>query len=728
MTQAQSELLQDTKLLIMDSLRKQTKKNLSALANFQSENEPLRISKSVSFVPSAPAGQARDLKRVVRTERNGYSQESFFWRKRIKLVFFLCLMIGAPLYGMLAWQRAQVLIRSGNTGYAEILLATEALKGKQFQIANGDFHQSSNAFRDAHTALSLFPGWLVESVRFIPGLSRAASGRSALLAGEHIARAGIIMTDVAIDMTEESVAGSPPTSLLEKLQKVQGPLADAGKELGEAQRLFERVNVADIPEERRAQFVEAKTLLPVAVGALSAFQDREKILVELLGGNGPRKYLFLFQNNHELRATGGFIGSYALLNLHDGVMDQFFVDGIFNPDGQLKENIVPPQPIQKISAAWSLHDSNWYPDFPTSAEKAISFYEKTGGPTVDGVVTVTPTVMERLLEVLGPIDLPAYGVTIDAENFIPIVQEQVEEKYDKTENNPKKILSDLAVAMLARMSALDDRKTLFGLAEALVRGLNEKHILLYARHAETEGLIDQTGWSGKLLPTEKDFLSVVHSNINGYKTDGVIDERIAHRSLIAADGSVIDTVSVTRQHNGGNTPYVWWNKVNADYLRVYVPLGAELLSVKGTTWEFPKEPLYYTALGFQRDAGVEHEESNARIHEGSGTRISEENGKTVFGAWVYVSPGESVTVEFSYRLPFHIDPDRLRSGQAERFSVLYQKQSGSLGSKLHSEILFPEHWKSVWQTGGDLIPYGRRLVFDGDLAIDHFIGTALMRE
>ena len=82
----------------------------------------------------------------------------------------------------------------------------------------------------------------------------------------------------------------------------------------------------------------------------------------------------------------------------------------------------------------------------------------------------------------------------------------------------------------------------------------------------------------------------------------------------------------------------------------------------------------------------------------------------------------------TYRLPFRLDTDRLRSGQAERFSVLYQKQSGSLGSQLQSEIVFPERWKSVWQTGGDLIPYGRKVTFEGDLAIDHFIGTALVRE
>jgi hypothetical protein len=125
---------------------------------------------------------------------------------------------------------------------------------------------------------------------------------------------------------------------------------------------------------------------------------------------------------------------------------------------------------------------------------------------------------------------------------------------------------------------------------------------------------------------------------------------------------------------------------------------------------------------------VEAREKSERVHEGSGTRIGEENGKTVFGSWVYVSPGESVTVELTYRLPWKLDMEKLRQGGAERFSVLFQKQSGTIGSALKSEIAYPEKWKSVWQTGGDLIPYGRRVSFEGTLETDRFVGTAFTYE
>ena len=38
----------------------------------------------------------------------------------------------------------------------------------------------------------------------------------------------------------------------------------------------------------------------------------------MLGGDGPRNYLLVFQNNAEIRATGGLPGSWAEVHAEDG--------------------------------------------------------------------------------------------------------------------------------------------------------------------------------------------------------------------------------------------------------------------------------------------------------------------------------------------------------------------------------------------------------------------------
>lgn len=615
-------------------------------------------------------------------------------------------------------------LQSGEAGYGDLLAAVESLKSEQYAGSLSHFNDAYREFSRAEEGLTFWGGALADFARFVPGLSKAASGKHVIEAGKHFALAGVPLSSVAADvsLSKDAYAQGEKISLLDFLMRIREPLAKAAVELEAANEDLEAVRIDDLPEEKREKFLMVKQSLPALLGTLKGFRQNEALLQELLGGNGPRKYLFLLQNNHEMRGTGGFIGSYALLDVNDGVVRRFFVDGIFNPDGQLRENIVPPQPIQKISAAWSLHDSNWFPDFPLSAEKAIFFYEKTGGPTVDGVITLTPTVMQKLLSAIGPLTLEKYGVTVDAENFIPVVQEQVEVKYDREENRPKQILADLSALLIEKTFTTQERATLFRVAQALIEGLNEKHMLLYMRHGETQALIDAAGWSGRILDTPKDYLSVIHTNINGYKTDGVIDETIRHRAEIQGDGSIVDTVTVTRAHRGGNTPYDWWNRVNADYMRVYVPEGSVLLSAKGATWEFPEAPLDYRVLGFKKDADVEREEKSVVIDEKSGTRVFRDAGRTVFGAWVYVSPQESVTVEYRYRLPFRIHMNELAKGGADSYSVLYQKQSGSAGSKLQSSVQVPDGWKTIWQSGTNLVPYGREWKLEDTLKTDKFIG------
>ena len=647
------------------------------------------------------------------------------FRHGIIVFVILAIAFGAFFLTRQALTVKDDIMAQGEAGYDALTLAGNALRAKDYPTALAQFDTASRAFAEANTHFD-FPGsGLIDTLRFIPGLSQVASGKLVLEAGAHFADAGapIALLVEQLISSREAYASGEKVSLISLFHQAKDPLVTARLSLEEATAKLALVNISDIPEDKQSKFLTVRETLPILTDILRGFEKNDTLIEELLGGNGPRTYLFLLQNNHELRATGGFIGSYALIDVNQGVIRRFFVDGIFNPDGQLKENIVPPKPIQKISAGWSLHDSNWSPDFPTAAEKAIFFYEKTGGPTVDGVITLTPTVMQKLLAVIGPIELPQYGVTVDADNFIPVIQEQVEVKYDKELNEPKKILVDLSRELISRVFALQDRATSRRIAEALMAGLNEKHVLMYMRHEPTQHLIDEVGWSGRVLPTGKDYLSVIHSNINGYKTDGVIDETIRHRAEIATDGSIIDTVTITRTHRGGDTPYDWWNRVNADYLRVYVPKGSELLSTSGTTREFPPEPLDYDRLGFRRDADVVEAEARERIDEKSGVRISEDVGKTVFGAWVYVSPKESVTVEYRYRLPFSIDMTALATGDPQSYSVLYQKQSGSPGSTLMSTLSFPEDVPLIWQTEPNLVPYGREWRRETTLTTDVFQGV-----
>ena len=625
----------------------------------------------------------------------------------------------------------------GQKAYASLVSAKDDLSNQNYQKASFDFAAAEEQFSGISDDINTLGGIVVTASKYLPFTSKLSSGAHLAKSGEDISQIGTKISTILDTLNKvknplKTGDNHDSISLLTVFQDTDNNLKDISTLSKDLQSNLDEVNMDDIPADQRDKFIEIKKQLPEINNTLSGFVSDSKVFTDVLGGNGPRKYLFLFQNNQEMRATGGFVGTYGVLNIFNGQIKNFFIDGIFNPDGQLEERIVPPTPIQKISASWSLHDSNWWPDFPKSAEEASLFYEKTGGPTVDGVITMTPTVMQKLLEVTGPIDMPEYGVTVDADNFTQEIQYEVEVDYDKELNKPKQILADLAPKILDKIFNTRDLADATKVMNVLVDSLNEKQILLYSKNYDIEKILSERGWSGEVLDTPKDYLSVINTNINGFKTDGMIDEHIAHQAEIQNDGSIIDTVTITRHHNGGSTPFEWWNKVNADYMRVYVPKGSQLISASGQTREFDSPPLDYKALGFKTDPQVAIEESQTQVDEQSGTRIYEDSGKTVFANWAYVSPQETVEIKYAYRLPFKIETSQTKP--ADTYSLLAQKQSGSIGSKFDSDIIYPDFYHAIWKypdgktSSSDLADDKKDIKMEDTLTTDKFVGIAFTKQ
>ncbi len=606
--------------------------------------------------------------------------------------------------------------------------AKDNLASGKFDQAALNFEQSGEILTEAQNEIAEIGGNFSEILRFVPGVSKVASANYIISAGKSLSAAGKEMSNSAKTLGSlknplgQAGAGGP--ALTDVFLNLRDGVQRASLELESAESDINKVNIDDLPADMKPQFLALKEKLPAAGAGLKNFLDYSKIFLDVLGYNGPRKFLFLFQNNQEMRATGGFIGSYGILDVASGRVKKLFVDDIYNPDGQLKARVIPPEPIQKMSAAWMMHDANWFPDFPTSAEKVSWFYEKTGGPTVDGVVAVTPEMIRDLLAITGPIELADYDTTVDANNFIEKTQYEVEADYDKEKNQPKKFIADLMPKLLDEVFNTKDTGRMIKVLSALGKSLAEKQLLLYSKDYNIQKLISREGWSGEIRSAQKDYLSVINTNINGYKTDGVIDETIEHRAEVQGDGSVVDTVSITRKHNGGNEKYDWWNKVNGDWMRVYVPEGSKLLEVSGQTREFVSPPLDYSALGFKKDPQLQAGEDSMQVDEETGTRIYSESRKTVFANWVYVSPGESATITYKYVLPFKLNFDELNH-PADSFSVLYQKQSGSLGSKLICEIKLPADYKAIWHWPDDIDAGNNDFKMETVLSADKISGLAV---
>lgn len=682
---------------------------------------PERICEEVSFFDSgiSPFYQEPELY-TLREYREKSSVPSSKKRKTIavfSLIAFLIFSL-APLFSWfnnLTVAKANVL-SSSTAAYQAMISAKESLGQADFSQAEKKFQEANYLFSSANSQIDRVGRWLVFVLEKIPGFSFFSSRTNLIRAGENLSKSGENFIK-AINLFEKNKIDFSKNNNNQPLSAImnQGKdyLQSALISLTSANKNLQKVEVSSLPGEAQDQISDLKNKIPQAIIITSGMIGWTDNFLDIIGNQKAKKYLLVFQNNSEMRATGGFIGTYGVLDIDQGQIKNIFIDGVFNADGQLIEKVVPPRPIQKISTAWSMHDANWFADFPTSAQKIMWFFEKTGGPTVDGVISLTPTVIERLLSLTGPIDMPEYGVSLNKDNFTDLTQQKIEVEYDKELNQPKKILADFTPKFIEAIGQ-KMKENSFDILNILNRSLIEKHVLVYFSESDLEDFVQKQGWGGEIKKAEKDYFSVVNSNINGFKTDRVIEQKITYFSEIQKDGSIIDTLKIYRHHQGGNSNYDWYNKVNADYLKVYLPKGSQLISAEGQTVEEYKPPIDYREQGFKLDQDVSFSEKILKIDEDTGTQIFEESDKTVFGNWVFVSPGETSVLTYRYKLPFKIDILKLN----DNFSLFVQKQSGMINSFFEARISFPESWELTQSNQGSPEPDNHSIKIETDLAID----------
>lgn len=706
----------------------------------------LEAKKSASFPKPEKISSLKDCAKKRTSEKNNEEPDiekknlaitavlrpRFSFAGNIFFFLFSSVIITSLVFGMSSLQKE---IEKKNMVMADGIKALEYLKTAGNSISDSNLEDTAKNLSMANLYFSNTKDTINELGMGISGVLNSLPINTPLSTAENIALAGknvsLAGKETAGLLNDISMIDKDDFSI-DRIYPLQKYIENISRYLESARNNLNNIDSNYVPDSYKDKLSMLNEKLPMLANNFKNFDQDMPIILKMLGSeNRQQKYLFIFENNTEIRAGGGFIGSYAIADIESGQMKNLFIDGIFNPDGQLKEKIVPPMPIQKISAAWSMHDANWFPDFPLSAKKVALFYEKTGGATVDGVIAITPNVIENMLTVSGPIEMPEYGIVIDNDNFLKMTQLQVEELYDKEKNNPKQFLSDLAPKIIEKLldtenlSTQDKIARYLKVAEMIEKSLKEKHIIIYHRDPEIENMILKRGWGGQIQNSSGDYLSVVNSNINGYKTDAVIDETIDLQTEILADGSIIDTVKITRVHNGGDNDYDWYNRVNADYMRVYVPLGSTLIEAKGHTLEAYEPPIDYS--GFRTDEDVERIQKTIKIDVDSKTQIFEESGKTVFGNWVYVSPKEKVEVTYKYKLPYKINFDDF-SKPAEKYSILVQKQLGSRGSKFTSSINIPINWKTAWLSENLQKTRENKTSMNTDLVQDRVYGIVFVRE
>ncbi|MBU2613141.1 DUF4012 domain-containing protein [Patescibacteria group bacterium] len=559
--------------------------------------------------------------------------------------------------------------------------------------------RASSRFREADALLGDSHAIAIGLASVVPDRYRTA--RALLEVGDKSSEAARILA-----LAFDKVFHDPSRRIDERLDVLAAYARGVLPLLADASAAAADVDVDVLPADKREQFTALAGRLDGATASVREFAGLADFLSMLSGKEGMRTYLLVFQNQTELRPSGGFMGSVAELTLDRGKITRLRVPpgGTYDLKGQLLSHVISPEPLHLINAHWQFQDANWSPDFPSCAEKIRWFWSRSGQPTLDGVIAVNASFMEKLLDVTGPIEMPAYGKTVTRSNFLIETQKAVELEYDKEANTPKQFISDLADALRERTKAFG-REEWMQVAMLVSESLTTKDIQVALSDPEEEALAERYGWNGQMKATDGDSLAIIEANIAGQKTDGVVTERVDHLADLMRDGSIEDRVTLVRTHTGSKGE-LFRGVRNVTYVRFYVPLGSELLEASG--FEAPPSNLFKVPDDdYIPDADVAAVERTLRKGPG-GADVSVEGDRTVFGGWLQLDPGASQTVSLRYRLPFTVTDIRSKldaspesEGDTPRaaYSLLLTSQSGKTSRRIVSTVRLAEPWTVVWSRG-----------------------------
>jgi hypothetical protein len=413
--------------------------------------------------------------------------------------------------------------------------------------------------------------------------------------------------------------------------------------------------------------------------SLADYRRAARMAPKVLGYDGPQTYLVLAHDNTEMLGTGGFILVYGFIVFDEGRLERLFFDdvGSINPTWPPATNgyIDPPRPLQTyLLGDWpmGLAEASWWPDFPTAAQNAIEIYHTNSGTQepIDGVIGVNFLTLEKLMEVVGPITVEKYDVTVSSQDVT-----------DKTliithpegtrpwETDRYDFVGYLAKEVISRALSSDASKWA-PMSSALRTLGREKNLLLYRADPKVQEVIADFGWDGGLEGGDGDYLMVVDSNLGRTKLNLVVQPSITMDVTIDYEGNARNVVTV----NYANDYSAWAEQTAPDlvriatggglygnYLRVLVPDGAALegLAEEG------------------RPVGPED--------------VWDENGRTVLARYFTLALDAKKEIAFTYAVPSVSD----MTTNPHVYRLLVQKQPGTRAIPLTITIDPPPGLKTV---------------------------------
>ncbi|MBK8026182.1 MAG: DUF4012 domain-containing protein [Chloroflexi bacterium] len=460
--------------------------------------------------------------------------------------------------------------------------------------------------------------------------------------------------------------------LVELLEIGNGQFVKAQTEIEEARVMIDGLNVQNASldiirmTERIIDFYAQVSSLN------SVLINSNDLLNVVLGLDGDKTYLVLAVNSDELRPSGGFLSTWGWFQVRGGRITDFSYSAStatspMPPTDELADQLaIPPWWIQFRQPMYAAWDGSWHADFPSTAEMAMWYYNNGSNEhaPVDGVISIDLYGFEYILEALGSVPVPAQGLEVTSANFRRLV-------YDIRANSSglephKQFVADIYQQIMAQwQESSSDPETNNLIMNALLRAVQEKHVMVHLANSDLNNAIDLLGWSGAQRTTaNSDYLMVVDTNL-GNKSNRSVVRELTYDVVLHDDGLLGKRLTIAYEYpqelaesDPAVDPEFHGRLDYGNLLQVFGPSDSTLV-------DYPRNTNY---------------PSQSELHD----------------LWM-VSTAFVVPFNDSRRIQFEYDSPNgwEQFGRYGRYRLLIQKQPGTRGDPVTVQITLPPGTKVV---------------------------------
>lgn len=429
--------------------------------------------------------------------------------------------------------------------------------------------------------------------------------------------------DSAADL--QSLAPRDGSVPLDRIEALQEPVARSKAVFDRADETLGAQDTTGYTGRLRRQYRSLAALVDSASRALDTADKAVRLMPDMLGRDGVRRYLLVFQNNAEVRSTGGLPGSVALIEARDGAvsMERQVTGASF---GETRQPALPLTDSELETYGRQLGtyflDAGFTPDFPRAADLWSAHWQRRFDQEVDGVFAVDPVALSYVLGATGPLDV-GQEVPLDESNAVEALLNTAYLVF------PTQAQQDAFFEASAR--TIFETFTAGGappaeLLGAVARGVEEHRVLAHSTDPEEQAVLSGSDIAGEMVSDPDDPSPQVGVYLNdntGSKMSFYLRTEVSVAATFCRDG--VQGVNGTATLGSVAPPGLPATITGGGLYGI--PEGSQLVALR----------LYAPVDGSVTDV----EFDRVPIDD---VQLTEHDGRQVATTYVFLDPGQSVRV------------------------------------------------------------------------------------